>query len=115
MSKRVPSAILILVACAASRRPLPRKSSCTRSQATIPAASWAQGLSGVGDVDLDGFADFVVGEPFAPSGGVESGRAQLFSGASGAILFEVSGQAGDWLGYAVAGVGDLDGDGIPTS
>src|SRR5262245_9410038 len=59
------------------------------------------------DVDGDGIDDFVVGAPnidptLAPA-------AYLYSGASGALLFAKSGQAGSNFGHAVARAGDVDG------
>jgi len=65
------------------------------------------------DVDGDGFDDIVVGEPFANPNGNNSGRARVYSGKTGAVLFTVSGgHAGDHFGASVAGVGDLDSDGF---
>ena len=77
-------------------------------------------LSGAGDVDGDGLADFLVGEPDhdGPAGS-EAGRALLMLGASfsagvrdptAADLIIDGGLAGERAGAAVAGGGDLDGD-----
>lgn len=68
-------------------------------------------VSGAGDVDGDGFADLVVGAPFADVGGANSGMARVFSGVSGAVLYSTFGDgAGDRLGWSVSGVGDVDTD-----
>jgi hypothetical protein len=65
------------------------------------------------DVDGDGFDDIIVGEPLANPNGANSGRARVYSGKTGAILFTLNGaHAGDQFGYAVAGVGDVDSDGF---
>lgn len=59
-------------------------------------------LSQIGDVDGDGKADFAAGGA--------SGRAELRSSATYAVLFAVAG--GKELGRAVAGLGDVDQDGL---
>lgn len=66
-------------------------------------------VSGLGDVDGDGCDDFVVGAP-----GVNSaGRVWCFSGKSRAILWTATGSAGDELGFSLARIDDVTGDGIP--
>lgn len=81
-------------------------------------AEWDQfgwSVAGAGDVDGDGVPDLLVGAPSAdPGGRQDAGSVYLFSGATGALLRRFDGTAaGDALGFAVAGVGDVNGDGIP--
>jgi hypothetical protein len=67
-----------------------------------------------GDVDKDGRSDVIVGAPGSDARGDKSGRAYVFSGATGATLFTFTGEAaGDLLGTAVAGLSDIDADGYP--
>ena len=67
-----------------------------------------------GDLDKDGHGDVIVGAPGSDAQGDKSGRAYVFSGATGAILFTFTGlAAGDLFGTAVAGLPDLDDDGYP--
>lgn len=69
-------------------------------------------VSGAGDLDGDGVPDFMAGAPFADPGGLEdAGSAFVFSGANGLLLFQKNGTSGDQLGWAVAGSGDLNGNG----
>ncbi len=68
-------------------------------------------VAGVGDVNGDGYDDFVAGEPHAFT--FFNGRAVVFSGKDHSILYQFVGGARDLLGTSVAGPGDLDGDGVP--
>jgi hypothetical protein len=76
-------------------------------------------VAGPGDVDGDGLDDVLVGAPAEASVGVDGGAAYLLSGmpASGdlgsadATLYTAT--AGAHTGYAVAGAGDVDADGLP--
>ncbi len=71
----------------------------------------AQSVAGIGDVDGDGVPDWAVGAPLSDLAGNMSGSALVFSGATGAELYEFSGDSPiDFFGSSVAG-GDLNGDG----
>ena len=79
----------------------------------------------VGDVNGDGLADLAIGAHLADSTGLSSGRVYVVFGmASGAKVdlaavaagdggFAIDGQSfRDYAGFAVAGAGDVDGDGL---
>lgn len=84
--------------------------------------------AGLGDWNGDGYADFVVGSPQSQSGGFDAGTAYVvFGGTSigpyGDLdLLALNGSNGfaihgddtfRWLGAALSGGGDVDGDGRP--
>ncbi|MEQ1567159.1 MAG: integrin alpha [Myxococcota bacterium] len=97
----------------------------------LGAAAWAkivseeaydqagQAIATAGDVNADGFGDLLIGSPLNSKNGNKAGMAHLVYGpiANGALeLSEVTyrlvgEQPGDNAGCAVAGPGDLDGDG----
>jgi hypothetical protein len=70
-------------------------------------------LAGIGDVDHDGHDELLVGSPADVTGGSYAGSARVYSGRTGEVLATYHGTGEDRLGSAVAGVGDLDGDGTP--
>ena len=65
------------------------------------------------DVNDDGFVDLFVGAPLDDNNGIDSGSAQVISGASGRILYEFDGDlAGDQFGFSVTGGDDFNNDGV---
>ncbi|HKB15015.1 MAG TPA: integrin alpha, partial [Planctomycetota bacterium] len=77
-------------------------------------------VAGAGDVNGDGFADMLVGAPTVYAGGQFAGRAYLLAGGLalpstmplGSAMARIFGPPENGLcGRAVAGVGDIDGDG----
>jgi hypothetical protein len=69
---------------------------------------------GVGDVNGDGWDDVLVGAPNNDAAGGNAGRAYVFFGGpdlDAVADLVISGEAGEQLGWSVAGPGDLDGGG----
>jgi hypothetical protein len=68
-------------------------------------------VAGIGDVDADGHSDILIGARSNDAGGLDAGRAYVFSGASHALLGTLTGAASDHLGWSVAKTGDVNRDG----
>ena len=74
-------------------------------------------MAGAGDVNGDGFADVIVGAPYYDNGQVDEGAAFVYFGGAGAFNTSAdaqleANQADAYLGYSVAGAGDVNGDGF---
>ncbi|MFT7619300.1 MAG: hypothetical protein ACI97A_002950 [Planctomycetota bacterium] len=77
------------------------------------AQSFGECVRGAGDLNADGFDDIVVGAPSDHKNGQYSGTVQVFSGITGAELFEANGNAPfDYFGDSVSGAGDVNNDGF---
>src|SRR5438132_541885 len=76
-------------------------------------------VAGVGDLNHDGVPDVLVGVPHHSNFGadhINAGEAFVFSGRDGSIIFTLTDpdeEEGNRMGYAVASLGDVNGDGIP--
>ena len=77
----------------------------------------AVNVGAVGDVDGDGFVDVGVGAPYAidsPTGATYVGVVRLYSGATGALIHEIQGDASvDRFGASFDFAGDVNLDGLP--
>lgn len=90
------------------------QSTLSAVQGSGRGTNFGQAIAGIGDVNLDGYDDFVVGIPEYDKGGVNRGAIRVISGKTGAELYTRAGAAaGDEHGYSVAAHADKDGDGIP--
>ena len=79
-----------------------------------PGDRFGASVADAGDVDGDGVADLLVGAPGAdPAGLTDAGQVVILSGITGVALLTVDGTSSlDHLGFSLAGMGDLDADGI---
>ena len=79
-------------------------------------------MAAVGDLNGDGITDLIAGVPHHIAGTdvdeaeINAGEAFVFSGKDGLVLFTLSDPTSEEdgkMGAAVAGLGDVDGDGVP--
>lgn len=74
-----------------------------------PGSSFGYAIADAGFVDADNVPDFVVG---AVNANASAGAAFIYSGADGSVIHTLSPSgAGEFLGAACAGLGDVNGDG----
>ena len=78
-----------------------------------PGDQFGWQAASVGDVNGDGIADFYVTANQNDAAGTDSGRAYVYSGASGQELFRMTGtRPNERFGEDCDPIGDLDGDGV---
>lgn len=68
------------------------------------SSKFGSAVAGLPDLDGDGFNDYAIGDPFADPNGPDSGEVRGFSGATGALLFALTGTTGDRFGSAIVGL-----------
>jgi FG-GAP repeat len=78
-------------------------------------SNFGQSVSGVPDVNQDGYADLLIGAPLFDVGAMTAaGAAYLYSGADGSLLQQWEGQATNFnFGASVSHAGDVNLDGVP--
>ncbi|RMH05344.1 MAG: hypothetical protein D6702_00495, partial [Planctomycetota bacterium] len=75
-------------------------------------AGLGRAVAGAGDVDGDGFGDFLLGAELDNTTGWAAGSAWVYSGWDGRLLFSFYGDGvGDEFGQALCALGDVNGDG----
>ena len=83
-------------------------------QGTHVREYYGTALTGMGDLDGDGYADFALSATGADSAGIrDSGRIDIISGKTGTLIRSHLGDSADQkLGQQLVNIGDIDDDGI---
>ncbi len=68
-------------------------------------------VSHAGDINADGYSDFIVGAPNDNTNGDDAGAVFVYSGVDGSLLYSVYGTTDDQLGSSVSSAGDINNDG----
>jgi FG-GAP repeat len=80
---------------------------------TEPDIGSTTSLHAAGDVNHDGYPDIIAGNWYTDEGVGAGGHATVFSGKDGSELCRIAGMTnGEYVGQAVGGGGDVDGDGV---
>ena len=80
---------------------------------TQSGSRFGASVASAGDINNDGNPDVIVGAPGSDFNPQLTGSATVFSGANGAILWQVTASAaGTGLGHGVSGAGDANRDGF---
>ncbi len=80
----------------------------------IDGSTMGWSVSGADDLNGDGVNDAVISSAYANIGSkTQAGRVHVYSGADGSLIYQWDGESRiDIFGSSVAGVGDMDGDGV---
>lgn len=86
-------------------------------QSDVASAFFGLTVTSAGDVNADGYGDVVVGAPFYELGQINEGAAYGFYGGPNGLpdtpnWFIQTNRDEAWYGFALAGIGDVNGDGF---
>ncbi len=74
--------------------------------------NFGHAIAGAGDVNADGYAGYIIGDPLDSFyGGASAGVAWVHSGFDGSQLWGYVGTSADLTGHCVGAAGDINGDG----
>ena len=77
-------------------------------------ADWyGYAVTGLGDLNSDGYDDVLVGAPRDDNNGDDSGMIRVFSGMDHSMMFQVDGNIKSRFGWSVADADDVNGDAVP--
>jgi hypothetical protein len=81
-----------------------------------PGDRFGNCVAAAGDINRDGYSDFLVGARLADTGSIDAGKIYLYYGSSAGFdptpIVRHGDQAGAKLGHWLSGIGDINGDGF---
>lgn len=117
MLPRCARSALLAVVLSAALAPAAAAQILHQAVEGVPGFRPGEQVAWVGDVDGDGLTDWATSDSSHMAGSlVNAGQVRVHSGATGQLLGQVTGSLADGrLGLRLAGLGDVDGDGLPSS
>lgn len=85
----------------------------TTVDGVAPTDQFGTALTGLGDLNGDGFDDYVVTSPGSDNSAQNGGMVTLFSGQDDSVLAQIDGLAAEQIGFSLTFLGEHDGDGLP--
>ncbi len=114
MRPLLPSSVLASAAALLAAAPLAAQAPIHQVLGDSAYDGMGRAVSFLGDINGDGMAEFLAAAPLDDNNGQDSGAVRLFDGATGNYILTIDGDnQADEFGNAVAGVGDVNGDGTP--
>lgn len=78
-----------------------------------PTDQFGTALTGLGDLNSDGYDDYAVTSIGADNAGQNTGMVTFFSGQDDSVLTVIDGLSGEQLGFSLAFLGEHNSDGLP--
>lgn len=85
----------------------------TTVDGVAPTDQFGTALTGLGDLNSDGYDDYAVTSPGSDQASQNGGLVTIFSGQDDTVLAEIEGGSAEQLGYSLAFLGEHDSDGLP--
>lgn len=85
----------------------------TTVDGVAPTDQFGTALTGLGDLNSDGYDDYAVSSPGSDSAAQNGGLVTIFSGQDDTVLAVLEGTSAEQIGFSLAFLGEHDNDGMP--